>query len=83
MNDEFVKIKLEKRLYDLLKTVDWSELQGSIWFNDNENEFITSNFELFQLILSEAIVSKGFVNDLPTEYGRQLEELYDTIYYTA
>ena len=73
-------IKLDKKSYGLLKSIDLSEMGDHISFNDAELSFETDNLRLLQIILNEEIVTKGMKNQNEvTEYGRALYALYDAI----
>lgn len=76
-----IKKKLDKKWYDLLKEIDFSEIAGEIEFNDAECSFETSS-EDFDLIIDEYIVARGMTPDQEecTECGRRLYMLYDLIF---
>lgn len=72
--------KLSKKNYDLLKTVDFSEMGENIKFYDDELSFETGDIKLLLVILNEEIVTTGLDDDYnPTEHGRELYALYDAI----
>lgn len=72
--------KLSKKNYDLLKTVDLSEMGDNIKFYDDELSLETSDIKLLLVILNEEIVTKGLDAGYdPTELGRNLYALYDAI----
>lgn len=72
--------KLSKKNYDLLKSIDLSEMGESITFYDDVLSFETSDIKLLLVILNEEIVTKGLGDKYdPTEHGRELYALYDAI----
>ena len=73
--------KLGKLNYELLKTLDVSELGNDFKMDDTDLTFSTNNIRLLMIILNEIIVEKGMENqDVVTEYGKRLYGLYDEIY---
>ena len=73
-------IKLDKKSYDLLRSIDLSEMEGIITFNDDDMSFETEDLRLLQIILNEEIVTKGMKDQNEvTEHGRALYALYDAI----
>ena len=73
---------LSKKQFDLLKSVDFSEMGDSISFDDEACEVHTDDLQLLQIILTEEITAKGLTPDQQniTKYGEALEALYDEIY---
>ena len=79
-----MKFKLSDNQYKLLKTIDFSELDGNIAFDDGEKTVMISEryIRIFRVIISEEINVNGLSGDQSdvTEYGRKLYDLYDEIY---
>ena len=75
--------KLSQENYELLKTLDLSEMKDSILFNDANKTIETNNIRLLQIILTEEIAVKGMHKgqEQCNDYGRQLYSLYDELYY--
>ncbi len=75
--------KLSQFNYELLKTIDLSEMNESIKFNDADKTIETNNVRLLQIILTEEIATRGMQKgqEQCNDYGRQLYSLYDEIYY--
>jgi len=77
--------KLDEKQYNLLKTIDFSEINGSFSFDDATLSVEVSDDAVgtFQVIISEEIDVKGLSNnqDEVTPYGRKLYALYDEITY--
>lgn len=78
-----MKFKLNANEYELFKKyVDISDML-EIFLNDNNHTILINNKELnlFQLLVSTALDIYGFdsAGEI-TDFGRQLEALYDTIY---
>ena len=78
-----VSISLSREQFNLLKSVDFSEMNDSIFFNDKDCEVSTDNLWLLQTILTEEITTQGLTPDRQnvTKHGEALEALYDEIYY--
>ena len=79
-------IKLNKKNYDLLKSIDFSSfesLEVSLKFNDKELTFETDNIMMLQIALNYEISLNGMTKDQEecTVYGRKLYALYDEIIY--
>lgn len=74
---------LSPNLYELLKTINLSEMDNDILFDDNNSSIKTSNADLLLTIITENITVFGMDENqnMPTEYGRELYRLYDEIYY--
>ncbi|GAB5081909.1 hypothetical protein Osc1_10820 [Hominimerdicola sp. 21CYCFAH17_S] len=71
-----------KEYYLFKKYIDISDMKY-ILVNDNDHTILINNKELnlFQLLVSTALDIYGFgSNGEITDFGRQLEALYDTIY---
>jgi hypothetical protein len=75
---------LSKDQYNLLKTIDFTEIKKSVRFHDGENEVEVKReaIRLFQVIISEEIDRNGLTDDQDdvTPKGRKLYALYDAIY---
>lgn len=71
-----------KEYYLFKKYIDISDML-EIFLNDNDHTILINNNELnlFQLLVSTALDIYGFdsAGEI-TDFGRQLEALYDTIY---
>lgn len=76
-----ISFSLSKSQFELLKTVDFSEMGSSISFDDERYEIHTDNLWLLQTILTEEITTKGLTPDQQnvTPHGKSLEALYDEI----
>lgn len=78
-----MKFILKADEYEMFKKyVDISDMKY-ILVNDNDHTILINNNELnlFQLLVSTALDIYGFDSDGEiTDFGRQLEALYDTIY---
>ena len=95
-----MKLFLNRKTYELAKTVDYSEMGNSIAFNDSESsievsdkditlrdyfgeEFKESPIDVMLDCISDEVVATGMTEDqeriLPR--GRELYDLYDSIYY--
>ena len=79
-----MKFKLLKKQYQLLRTIDFSELNGKISFIDKMEEVTVDDdaLSLFQMIISEEIDRNGLTDDQNdvTPHGRELYALYDAVY---
>ncbi|WP_124100894.1 hypothetical protein [Ruminococcus sp. Marseille-P6503] len=78
-----MKFKLKADEYELFKKyVDISDMKYILQNDDDHTIFINNEeLHLFQLLISTALDIYGFDSDGEiTEFGRQLEALYDTIY---
>lgn len=75
---------LNKAQYVLAKTIDYSEMNGSLKFNDVSLSISMPNDQvsLFEVLISEEVDRRGLSDDqnkvLPI--GRRLYDLYDTVY---
>jgi hypothetical protein len=66
--------------YDLLKSIDLSELKEKLSFFDDDNIVLIPDVLELQLLLNEEIVTKGMDDeDTVNSYGMQLYDLYDEI----
>ena len=67
--------------FQLLKRIDLSELGSAISLDESTNTVQTENLRLLQIILAEEITTKGLTPDQQniTQYGKELEALYDEI----
>ncbi len=76
-----MKKQLDQKWYNMLKELDFSEIQSEITFDDKNQTFETES-ELFDIIFNENIVSRGMDknHDQCTEHGRELYMLYDLIF---
>lgn len=75
-------VTLTQKSYDLLKSVDLSEMGDSVRFDDATLSFETDDIQLLQIILNEEIVTTGLDEEYnPTDHGRDLYVLYDEILY--
>lgn len=76
-------IKLCKKTYMLMKTLDFSELGDNLTYDDNRLSFETTDVDLVLTIITENIAGNGMDEDQEycTEYGRDLYMLYDEICY--
>ena len=73
-------IKLTKREYEILKKIDFSEIEGEVLFNDQTFEF-TNNSEIADIIFNEFIVNNGLDKDYNcTELGQELYQLHDKLF---
>jgi hypothetical protein len=61
--------------------VNPSELGSAISLDESTNTVQTENLRLLQIILTEEITTKGLTPDQQniTQYGKELEALYDEI----
>lgn len=77
-----VSFSLSREQFDLLKSVDFSEMRESVSFDDKNREVGTDDLWLLQTILAEEINTKGLTPDQQnvTKHGEALEALYDEIY---
>ena len=74
------RIKLSEDEYKLLKTVDFSDIENEIHFDDEELIFEYSS-PITDIIFNEHIVCAGLdANYNPTNYGKKLYRLYDKIF---
>ena len=73
--------RIDRKWYNLLKEIDFSEIKDQIIFRDEMCEFETDS-EIFDIIINEYIVSNGMDNEKNecTEYGRRLYMLYDLLF---
>ncbi len=77
-----IKIKLSTEDYEILKQIDFSEIEDEVFFEDKTREFRTTS-DIVDIIFSEYIATDGMdENDCPTEYGRKLYNLYDLIFFS-
>lgn len=78
-----MEFRLKEEEYELFKEyVDISDMQYII-LNDNDHTIFINNEELrlFQLLISTALDIYGFdVDGEITDFGEQIEALYDSIY---
>lgn len=74
-------IKLNKKNYDLLKSIDFSPFDFKISFHDDNLTFDTDDVLSLQIALNYEISLNGMTDDQMecTEYGRELYALYDVI----
>lgn len=72
---------LDKEKYELLKSLDLSEMGNDIIFYDDLKSIDTANVNLLLVIISENISVKGLNagQEECNEYGRALYALYDDI----
>lgn len=86
-------LTLNKNTYNLLKKIDWFELNGQISLNDEQmtvnipervlfpfesGEEEMDGIEALGIVINENIVVYGMENqDTYTEYGKDLSMLYD------
>lgn len=74
------KYELSKYQYDLLKSIDFSEMGDAIVFNDQDYSVEVNDYDLFEMIFNEAIVIYGMDNqDTVNDYGSKLYALYDEL----
>lgn len=78
-----MKRRLDKKWYDLLKNMDYSLMEISISFNDEEFIF-ECNDKNFDVIFDLNIAAHGMdeKQNQCNEYGRQLYELYDLLFFS-
>ncbi len=77
-----IKIRLTEEDYKILKQIDFSEIKGEVFFDDEKREFKTSSW-LAEVIFEEYINAHAFDDEYkPTEFGRKLYDLYDLIFYS-
>ena len=74
-------IKLNKKNYNLLKSIDFSPFDFKITFNDDNLTFDTDDVFALQIALNYEISLNGMTDDQMecTDYGRELYALYDVI----
>ena len=81
---EKIHIKLTSEDYNLLKKIDFSEIEKEVHFNDETREFSTSS-SLASVIFEEYINTHAFDNSglyKVTPFGRKLYDLYDLIFFS-
>ena len=76
-----MKYALSQKSYDLLKTIDFSEMGDTVAFDDENKTVMTDNLRLLQIIINEEIVATGMddAQNECTERGWELYRLYDEI----
>lgn len=76
------KYILSKTEYNVLKSIDLSEVKDMMILNDEEYSFKIDDIDDLLMIIDEAITMHGLASDQETanEYGRKLYSLYDSIY---
>lgn len=80
---KLLKKRLEPEQYELLKEIDFSEIEDHILFDDKNCEFETDS-DLFDVLFDVHIVKYGMDENQNecTEYGKKLYDLYDEIFFT-
>ena len=79
-----VECQFSEKYYNLLKTVELSEIRDSIVFDDKERKLTTPNYQLLKVLITEEICRSGMgSNQEPNERGRDLESLYDLLLFDA
>lgn len=76
------KYTLSRQSFELLKAIDFSEMNDKITFIESEHAVETSDFGLMQIIVDEEITDKGLdehQNEC-NEYGKKLYALYDELF---
>ena len=75
------RFKLSDKSFQLINSIDFSEMGSSFRIIEAEKAVETTNVRLMQIIIDEEITAKGLDDDqnLCTEYGRKLYTLYDEI----
>ena len=75
------KYMLSRENYDLLRTIDFSEMGDAVAFDDETATVSTSDFRLLQIIINEEIAGPGMDEDqnLCNERGWALYDLYDEL----
>ena len=79
------KIILSKEQYDLINTIDISEIgKENIIFSDKDYSLYVEegSIRLLRILITEEIDRNGLTDhqNVVTPYGRKLYELHDTIY---
>ena len=73
-----LKIVFDRKSYLELKNIDWIPTGNIVEFNDEKNEIVIKNQELFEAYLTYLSAEKGMDNDGNiNEYGIKIEKLYD------
>jgi hypothetical protein len=74
--------KLSLKAYNILKKIDFSEIEEYLILNDTDCSFSVAESKLrtMQMIINEEIVGEGMDNqETVNSYGIKLYELYDEI----
>lgn len=73
-----LKIVFDRKSYLELKNIDWIPTGNIVEFNDEKNEIVIKDKELFEAYLTYLSAEKGMDNDGNiNEYGIKIEKLYD------
>lgn len=73
-----LKIVFDRKSYLELKNIDWTPTGKIVEFNDEKNEIVIKDQELFEAYLTYLSAEKGMDNDGNiNEYGIKIEKLYD------
>lgn len=73
-----LKIVFDRKSYLELKNIDWIPTGNIVEFNDEKNEIVIKDQELFEAYLTYLSAEKGMDNDGNiNEYGIKIEKLYD------
>jgi len=73
-----LKIVFDRKSYLELKNIDWTPTGNIVEFNDEKNEIVIKDQELFEAYLTYLSAEKGMDNDGNiNEYGIKIEKLYD------
>lgn len=73
-----LKIVFDRKSYLELKNIDWTPTGNIVEFNDEKNEIVIKDQELFETYLTYLSAEKGMDNDGNiNEYGIKIEKLYD------
>ena len=78
-----MRMQLNKKRYEVLKSMDFSAIDNDIVLYDDTCEFETNN-PLFDVVFDINIITNGMDENQNecTEYGKQLYELYDLIFFS-
>ncbi|MCI7685426.1 MAG: hypothetical protein MSS24_01675 [Clostridiales bacterium] len=73
-----LKIVFDRKSYLELKNIDWIPTGNIVEFNDEKNEIVIKDQELFEAYLTYLSAEKGMDNDGNiNEYGIKIEKIYD------
>lgn len=74
-------INLSEKSFELLKKILAERKPDLVWTIEEKksDEFDEAQYNELRDIVSDELVQKGFIYDVPTKYGIELENLIDEI----